>query len=304
MSLNLARNDAIQRLARIETELNRQLEEVCSRRSVSRSAKSVIRRLPCALNASPSPRWTAYEFGCGTAAFSKAFLTVTRGDGGVVTVDNDPNACAHKQIDYASYLCDGLDADFAKCTPNVLVMCSNCTSNSKMSVLSHRRSDDPVNGNPTSIAAQQAISFANSSNDALWRIMLKALRCNPQCILIIETPAGFIEHQPVYYDKFLRAFELTDTRVCRCKLYKTPHRKETIILNNMTCWPPNGWDQSRRMCFAASPCDPLIRNKTGRHQNIVCGRNASLSAQFEAEMALDFARACFVELTLAFRDSI
>ncbi len=99
-----------------------------------------------------------------------------------------------KKIDYASYLCDGLDADFAKCPPNVLMMCANCTSNSKMSAPSHRRSENPVNGNPTSIAAQQAISFANASNDALWRIMLKALRCNPQCILIIETPAGFLEN--------------------------------------------------------------------------------------------------------------
>ena len=304
MSHSHARADAIQRLTRIESELNRQLEEVCSRRSVSKTAKSVIRRLPCALHTLPTPRWTAYEFGCGTASFSKAFLAVTRGQGGVVTVDNDPSACAHKKIDYASYLCDGLDADFAKCPPNVLMMCANCTSNSKMSAPSHRRSENPVNGNPTSIAAQQAISFANASNDALWRIMLKALRCNPQCILIIETPAGFLENQPVYYDKFLGAFELTDTRVCRCKLYNTPYRKETIILNNMTHWPPNGWHQSRRICTASSPCVPLAQNKTRRHQNIVCGTTASLSAKFESEMALDLARACFVELTLAYRNSI
>ena len=152
-----------------------------------------------------------------------------------MTIDNDSTACAHLKNDYATYLYDGLDTDFAKCSPNVLMMCANCTSNSKMSVLTHRRYETPINGNPTSIQAQQAISFANASNEAIWRIMLKALQSNPQCILIIKTPAGFFENQPVYYDKFMRAFELADTRLYRCQLYNTPHCKETIVLNNMAC---------------------------------------------------------------------
>ena len=117
--------------------------------------------------------------------------------------------------------------------------------------------------------------------------MLKALQCNPQCILIIETPAGFLENQPVYYDKFLRAFELADTRFCRCRLYNTPHRKETIILNNMACWPPSCWGLSRRMCSSSSKCQPLLGNKTRQHQGAVGGSSASLSTPFESEMALD-----------------
>ena len=164
-----------------------------------------------------------------------------------------------------------------KCPPNVLTMCANCTSNSKMSALTHRRSENPINGNPTSIQAQQAISFANASNEALWCIMLDALRCNPQCTPIVETPAGFLESQPVYYDKFLRAFGLADMRFCRCKLYNTPHRKETIIPNNVTCWPPNGWGLSRRMCSSSSSCQPLVGNKTREHQSAVGGSNAALS---------------------------
>ena len=84
------------------------------------------------------------------------------------------------------------------------------------------------------MAATRAISFANASNEALWRIILKALVCNPCCILILETPAGFIETLSVYNDKFVLSFELKATRFYRCKLYNTSHSKETIILNNIT----------------------------------------------------------------------
>ena len=164
---DLGRRGALERLTRIETGLNWQLEEVCSRRSVASKVKSVTRRLPCALHTVSKPRWTGYESGCDTASFNKDFLEVTQGHGGLVTVDNDPKACALIKTDYASYLYDGLDADFASCPPNVLMMCGNCTSNSKMSVPTHRRSENPVNGNPTSTQAQRAISFANASNGAL-----------------------------------------------------------------------------------------------------------------------------------------
>ena len=115
----------------------------------------------------------------------------------------------------------------------------------------HRRCKNPVNGNPTSVAAQRAISFADASNETLRRIMLRALvqpsvhphhrdtRGFPRqpSILIIETPA-YYDNQPAYYDKFLWAFELTATRFYRCnQLYNTPRRKETIVINNnVTTW--------------------------------------------------------------------
>ena len=155
----------------------------------------------------------------------------------------------------------------------------------------------------TAIKTQQAIFFANASNRAFGRIMFKASRCNPRCILIIETPAGFLENQPVYYDKFLLALELKDTRFCRCKLYNTPRHKETIVIHNMACWPPNDWDPSRRMCSTSSPCQPLLDNKTRKHKSVVRRNNAALSTQFESKMTIDLARACFVELTLAYRNS-
>ena len=63
--------------------------------------------------------------------------------------------------------------------------------------------------------------------------MLKAPVHSPCCILILETPTGYIERQPVYYDEFLDAFGLKPTRFCRYKLYETSHRKDTIVLNNM-----------------------------------------------------------------------
>ena len=135
-------------------------------------------------------------------------------------------------------------------------------------------------------------------------------RCNatPSASSSSRHPPASSKNQPVYYDKFLRAFELADTRFCRCKRYNAPHRKETVILNNMTCWSPNGWGLSRRMCSSSSwspngwglsrrmcssssPCQPLFDNKTRRHQSATAGSNAALSAQFESEMAVDLARA-------------
>ena len=95
--------------------------------------------------------------------------------------------------------------------------------------------------------------------------MPKALKINLLCILIAEKPAGYIERQPVYYDKFVVALDLKPTRLCRCKLYDTPHREETIVLNNMTQWSPNNWGLPRRMCAADSPYQPLITNKTHTH---------------------------------------
>ena len=120
---------AVDRLRRIEVEINRQLREVCSRRSVAKHTNKRTRPLPCALDTEPPPLWTACELGCGTAAFSRAFLSVTRGHGGFVSIDNDHAARAHVPMDYTSWLLDGLDAAFAKRPPSVLMMCSNCTSN-------------------------------------------------------------------------------------------------------------------------------------------------------------------------------
>lgn len=296
MSHDLRLSDALLRLRLCQAEIDRQLKEVCTRRSVAKVINKRSRSLPCSLDTEPPPEWTCYEFGAGTSAFSKAFLQVTKGRGGVVTIDNDDNAHAHIEEDYTSFLCDGLDAAFTKRPPSVLLLCANCTSNSKLSVTSHRRCDEPVNGVPNTLDAARAISFANASNEAIWRIMLKALYANPLCILIIETPAGYIENQPVFYDKFLKAFSLQATRVCRCKLYETPHRKETIVLNNMACWPPNRMSVSSRMCSVSSPCQPLLDRKTNKHRQIACGSYAAQSAAFEQNMALDLARACYVEL--------
>ena len=94
-----------------------------------------------------------------------------RETGGLPDPPTTPKPALIKQVDYAGYLYDGPGADFAKCPYSVLMMCGNCTSYSKMSVLTHRRSETPVNGNPTSTKARQAISFANASNEALWRII-------------------------------------------------------------------------------------------------------------------------------------
>ena len=93
---------AVDSLRRIEVEIDRQLREVCSRRSVAKHTNQRTRHLPCALDTEPPRMWTAYELGCGAAAFSRAFLSVTRGHGGVVTIDNNPAARAHVLMDYTS----------------------------------------------------------------------------------------------------------------------------------------------------------------------------------------------------------
>ena len=93
-------------------------------------------------------------------------------------------------------------------------------------------------------------------------------------------------------------------RFCRCKLNNTPHRKETIVINDMTCCPPNEWGPSLRMCSTSYLRQPPIVNNTRKHQSAVCGGNAALSAEFESEMTLDLARACFVELALAYHQSL
>ena len=160
------------------------------------------------------------------------------------------------------------------------MMCANCTSNSKMSVTSHRRCDEPANGTPTTVAAMGAIPLntratrrSGASCSRRW--------CSPYCILIIETPVGFIEKQPAHNNEFVGMFELNPTRMCRCKPYITTHRKETIIFNNMAGWPLCTWDVSRRMCSASSPCQPLWKNGTRQRSDVACWTKDALSAGFK-----------------------
>ena len=101
--------------------------------------------------------------------------------------------------------------------------------------MTHIRCDEPAKGIPTTVDTTHATSVANASNEALWRIMLKALEHNPCCIIILESPAGYIERHPANDNKLVDAFGLKQTRFCRCKLYNMPHRKETIVLSNMAC---------------------------------------------------------------------
>ena len=286
---------AVARLRCIQIELDRQLQEACCQQTVAKLTGQE-KDSPSALCSPPHP-WTAYEFGAGTAAFNEASLTVTKGSGGgVVTIDGDLDARAHIRRDFASFLCDGLDAA-AKNPPSVLMMYANCTFNSKMSATTHIRRDEPVSGAPTTVNAAHAISFADTSNEALWRIMLKSLLSNPCYVLFLKIPAGFIKRQPAYCDKFVGAFELKATRVCRYKLYNTPNRNVTSTLKNRMYWPPDTWHLSLLMCSNSSPCQPLLDNGTQKHQDVACETKAVLTAGFESEMALNLARVCFAGLS-------
>ena len=151
-----------------QAEIHRQRKEAYSRRSVAKVAKKRPKNsLVLYLDTYHVPRWTCCEFGAGTAAFSQAYLKVTKGRVGIVTIDNDPDACAQVEEDYTSFLGSGLGAAFAKRPPSVLLLCTNCTSNSKSRVMTHRRCDEPIDGVPTTLDAARTISFANASNEAI-----------------------------------------------------------------------------------------------------------------------------------------
>ena len=114
-----------------------------------------------------------------------------------------------------------------------MVLATNCSSNSLLSVTQHRRHEEPVNGATDSLHAARAIEFANSSADFLIRLTVKGFEYNKLMLVVFE-PANFLQQQPVYYDKPVYAPGLEEARFCRCRLYNTSIRKETIILNNLS----------------------------------------------------------------------
>ena len=273
--------------------LAKQDEFTCSKRNPKHGCSSGD--LPCALEADVRPKWTLYEFGAQSAQFSRSFYRLTKdAGGGVVTIDMDKNCEPHIKMDYREFLIDRADRLFAKHPPSVMVLATNCSSNSMLSATHHRRHEEPVNGAPDSLHAARAIEFANSSADFLVRLIVKGLEYNKLMLVVFETPANFLQQQPVYYDKLRHALGLKETRFCRCRLYDTSIRKDTIILNNLSMWRVNRMPYEERMCTVRHRC-ARVGNKR-KHDTICIGAEAQASAQLETALCDDLAKACFREL--------
>jgi hypothetical protein len=251
--------------------------------------------LPCALEADVQPKWNCYEFGAQSAQFSREFYRLTKDiGGGVITIDMDANCEPHIEMDYRQFLINRADQDFATHPPHVMVLATNCSSNSPLSVTHHRRHEEPVNGVPDTLHASRAIEFANSSADFLVRLIVKGLEYNKLMLVVFETPANFLQQQPVYYDKLVHALGLKEARFCRCRLYDTPIRKETIILNNLAMWPVNRMSYEERMCTGLHLCARAGDKR--KHDTICIGPAAQASAHLESALCEDIARACRREL--------
>jgi hypothetical protein len=273
--------------------LVKQAEFTCTKRNPKHGSSSSD--LPCALVADVPPKWTLYEFGAQSAQFSRSFYRLTKDvDGGVVTIDMDKNCDPHITMDYREFLIDRADQAFAKLPPDVMVLATNCSSNSMLSVPHHRRNEEPVNGAPDSLHAARAIEFANSSADFLVRLIVKGLEYNKLMLVVFETPANFLQQQPVYYDKLRHALGLKEARFCRCRLYGTPIRKDTIILNNLAMWRVNRLSYEERMCTSRHRCAGVGDKR--KHDIICIGAAAQASAQLETALCDDVAMACFREL--------
>ena len=137
-----------------------------------------------------------------------------------------------------------------------MFIAANCSNNSLLSVTHRRRHEEPINGVSDTLHASRAIEFANSSADFLVRLIVKDIEYNKLMLAVFETPANFMQQQPVYYDKLVHALGLKETRFCRCRLYETPIHKETIILNNISMWPVNCMSHEERMCTELHRCPP------------------------------------------------
>ena len=265
----------------------------CCKRNPKHGSSSAD--LPCALYADVQPKWNCYEFGAQSAEFSREFYRLTKDlGGGVITVDLDKNCEPHINMDYREFLLNRADQHFASHPPHVMVLATNCSSNSPLSVTHHRRHEEPVNGVPDTLHASRAIEFANSSADFLVRLIVKGLEYNKLMLVVFETPANFLQQQPVYYDKLVHALGLKEARFCRCRLYDTLIRKETIILNNLSMWPVNRMSYQERMCTQLHPCTRVGDKR--KHDTICIGAAAQASAHLESALCEDIARACRREL--------
>ena len=118
--------------------------------------------------------------------------------GGTVTIDVGGNCEPHVKMDYREFLIDRAGRLFAKQPPHATVLATNCSSKSMLSVTHHRCHEEPVNGAPGSLHADRATEFANSSADFLARLVVEGLEYNKLMLVVFETPAIFLQQQPVY----------------------------------------------------------------------------------------------------------
>ena len=142
--------------------------------------------------------------------------------------------------------------------------------------------------------AARAIEFANSGVDFLLRPIVKGLEYNKLMLAVFETPATLLQQQPFYYDKFVHTPGLKEVPFCRCRLYETPVRKETIILTSVYMWRAN------RMTYEELICTQYRRRaRVGdkRKSDIICvGLAAQANAQLETALCKSIAKACLSEL--------
>ena len=113
-------------------------------------------------------------------------------------------------------------------------------------------------------------------------------------LVVIETPANFLQQQPVYYDKLVYALGLKEARFCRCRLYDTPIRRVTIILNNLSMWRVNRMSYQELVCTEKHKCARVGDKR--KHDTICIGAAAQASAQLETALCADIAKVCLREL--------
>ena len=281
-----------QRLERIKRQLHERGVRLCGSNN-SRLSRDMD--LPCALDAPDRYHWFAYEFGSHHFDFLRAMYQLSNGRCGVVGIDGDPNMPAHLSVTFEEFYLYHLEK-FRKCPPNVCCFAGNCASFSMQAVQHHGRSEEPVNGAPSTYECAQKIEFANETNLYIKLIMLAAWEANPNCKVLFETPKGYCTKQPIYKDVFLGIFRLKETRFCKCKCFGTKYRKEINIVNNMRYWPVNKKDVADRLCTSTSLC--CFACKTGRHPKVVEGAESRGSARFGVAMAESLAEACLHEFRL------
>eukprot|EP00629_Pelagomonadales_sp_RCC1024_P000827 CAMPEP_0119262856 /NCGR_PEP_ID=MMETSP1329-20130426/2442_1 /TAXON_ID=114041 /ORGANISM="Genus nov. species nov., Strain RCC1024" /LENGTH=310 /DNA_ID=CAMNT_0007262533 /DNA_START=45 /DNA_END=974 /DNA_ORIENTATION=+ len=269
-----------ERMVGIRAALRERSVSMCA---ANNSRKQTRMDLPSALDAPCRYTFHAYEFGSHNFDFLRAIYNMSGRRCGVVGIDGDPNMPAHLSMTFEEFYLDHI-AIFQRCPPHVCGFAGNCASFSMQSVAHHRRSEEPVNGEPDTYECAQKIEFANQTLKYIELIMLAAWDVNPLCLVWFETPKGYCTQQPIYQDVFLDIFGLKEARFCKCKLFGTLYRKEINIVNNLQRWEVNGYDYSQRMCTSSAYCDRSRANR-GRHPKVVQGACSRESAQFGVPLA-------------------
>ena len=134
------------------------------RRTPSRDAREtpsaglhLLIYLPCALDADAQPRWNCYESSAqsaDSAQFPRELYRLIKDlGGGGITIDIDKNCVPQIKMDYSEFLIYRADRHFAFHPPHGMVLATNCSSNSPLSVTHHRRHEEPVNGVPDTLYA-------------------------------------------------------------------------------------------------------------------------------------------------------